>query len=53
MDFFEIFLLTPGQFIDLIISNLFYTYAVPIFLTLESGITYIYLKKLKPAQALP
>lgn len=47
MDFFELFLLTPGQLIDLINSNLFYVYAVPIFLALESGITYLYLKKIK------
>lgn len=47
MDFLEIFLLPPGQVIDLIISNIFYIYAVPIFLILESGITYIYLKKIK------
>lgn len=47
MDFFEIFLLTPGQVIDLINSNIFFVYAVPIFLALESGITYFYLKKIK------
>ncbi|MCB2193303.1 MAG: hypothetical protein KQI62_17150 [Deltaproteobacteria bacterium] len=47
MDFFKIFFLTPGQFVDLINSNIFYIYAVPICLILESGITYIYLKKIK------
>ena len=47
MDFLELFFLTPGQLIDLINSDLFYIYAVPIFLTLESGITYLYLKKIK------
>jgi len=47
MDFFELFLLPPGQIIDLINSNIFYVYAVPTFLALESGITYLYLKKIK------
>lgn len=47
MEFFEIFLLPPGQVIDLVNSNIFYVYAVPIFLALESGITYLYLKKIK------
>lgn len=47
MDFFELFFLTPGQLIYLINSNIFYVYAVPIFLALESGITYFYLKKIK------
>jgi len=47
MDFFELLLLPPGQVVELINSNIFYVYAVPIFLALESGITYIYLKKIK------
>lgn len=47
MGFFEIFLLSPGQILDLINSSLFLIYAVPIFLPLESAITYFYLKKLK------
>lgn len=47
MELFDWVFTTPVQVLNLINSSWFLLYALPIFLPLESGITYFYLKKIK------